>query len=401
MHAARYGRPGVVGVLLALTLVAVHLGPGTGQQASGRPALLPRPDPAWTAPPQGPPQTWAATPDPLLSARAVAPQGWGNRARADVAGSRPSAGGGRPGRPGPDATAHEQAVPGVTGNPAAALRPTPAATGPAPPTEQTRAVTALRAQVVAELRAAGLLTAGAGRANAPPRTGRSGAGRGAGSGRPGRGNTATPTALADEDDLLAAARHLGLDVGTRMDPPDLARLLTAARAQRDPLRPAPGESPPLFATAGGVRLLLPSRHVRALGYHEAMTPLGQPLRPVAGVPARTLPSRGRPTGRRTAVDIAVDPGTPVLAPVSGRVVEVARYVLYGAYRDTRIRIVPDGDAGRLVTLLHVTGATVRPGQRVEAGHSVVARAAARFPFASQVEAVAGRLPHVHLEVRRR
>jgi hypothetical protein len=91
----------------------------------------------------------------------------------------------------------------------------------------------------------------------------------------------------------------------------------------------------------------------------------------------------------------------VLSPVSGRVVEVKRYALYGRYPDARIRIVPDQNPQMLVTVLHVSDPTVRVGSRVRGGRTEIAKRATKFPFVSQIDRFAGPYPHVHIEVRRR
>ncbi len=194
------------------------------------------------------------------------------------------------------------------------------------------------------------------------------------------------------EDIRGAAEVLDVDLGERIDGDAVSRLSEAhARAL------------PVFASVAGVEMRLPSYRTVLVGFHQAsFAPARQMSSHNASLVDMTiLPSRGRPTGRRSAVDVAVLPDTPVMAPVSGRVVEVKRYALYGRYPDVRIRIVPAADTSMLVTVLHVTGAHVRVGDRVSAGETVLADHATQFPFASQIDRFAGRHPHVHIEVRGR
>lgn len=116
-----------------------------------------------------------------------------------------------------------------------------------------------------------------------------------------------------------------------------------------------------------------------------------------------LPSRGRTAGATTAIDVAVPEGTPVLSPVSGTVLTVDRYVLYGQHEDHIVRIAPDGRPDLAVKLIHITGPAVQVGQRVTAGETPIAAGARTFPFASQIDRLTeerdGHVgPHVHLEV---
>ena len=156
-----------------------------------------------------------------------------------------------------------------------------------------------------------------------------------------------------------------------------------------------------FARAGGVALVPPATEIELIGFHQAsdvenvdMAPIGSAIR------QKLLPSRSRPTGRHTAADIVVDPSAKIWAPVSGVVTRAGPYKLYCRYPDGFVVISPDGHPELEVKMLHVTGVRVRPGDRVVAGKTPVARHATRFPFGSQVDAYTdGRAqPHVHMEV---
>lgn len=224
-------------------------------------------------------------------------------------------------------------------------------------------------------------------------------------------------------DLVRAKDALGVQVGGRIDPGDAQRILARAEqgpppdpapAPRPEPRPEPEAQPaaatgyrvaqgaqPVFATVGGVELRAPSAYVQLVGFHQAAGRNVLKLRPAPRSGMTTLPSRYRGTHRRSAADVAVPYGRAVLSPVTGRVVEVTHYSLYGRTPDVRIRIVPEQDPGLLVTVLHVRDPRVKVGTKVWAGHSMIAGTANLLPFSSQIDRFAGRLPHVHIEVRPR
>jgi murein DD-endopeptidase MepM/ murein hydrolase activator NlpD len=79
--------------------------------------------------------------------------------------------------------------------------------------------------------------------------------------------------------------------------------------------------------------------------------------------------RGAPD---TAIDCGADPGTDVFAPLSGVVVAVRPYKLYGRYDDFEIHIRPDGFDDLDLVLIHVDDVSVRAGDRVEGGITRIA-----------------------------
>lgn len=194
----------------------------------------------------------------------------------------------------------------------------------------------------------------------------------------------------DTGDLRRAADGLGVPVGARLDPEDTRRIVDAAWTR---------VSSPLMATARGVRLYSPSPRAAFHGWHQASGGTSVAMDARVG---RKLPSRGRGTAGTSAVDVAMDAGDPVRAPVSGRVVEVRPYALYGKYSDYRLRIVPDDNPGMLVSVLHVEGPRVRVGQHVQGGVDVIASSSRKFPFYSQIDGLGGGgRGHVHVEMRPR
>lgn len=177
--------------------------------------------------------------------------------------------------------------------------------------------------------------------------------------------------------------------------------------------------PVRFASYEDLELFLPSRRAMLSGFHEAsyphalrLRPWGTPLAndnlrkdavaPVGDGPNYAIMStRGRPTQATSAVDVAVPHHAPIASPVTGTVVEVRPYALYGRYADTRISIRPADRPDLVLTVLHVSDPSVRVGDEVAGGRSHIAGRATAFPFRSHVDAYAGgRPPHVHLELKR-
>lgn len=170
--------------------------------------------------------------------------------------------------------------------------------------------------------------------------------------------------------------------------------------------------------ASGLELRVPSAGAVLVGFHEASTPHAQALVPIGtlvvdrnarearpgddarGPAYRVLPSRGRGFASTSSVDVVVADGAAVLAPVTGTVLLVRDYALYGRHPDVRLELVPDAAPGLRVVLIHLEGVRVAEGDRVVAGVTVLADAGRRFPFASQVDdELARRYAHVHLEVQ--
>ena len=183
--------------------------------------------------------------------------------------------------------------------------------------------------------------------------------------------------------------------------------------------PAPTSGPGTraFAQVRGLTLSLPASRLVVVAFHEAssdatlaLTPLGRCVRDAnrykfrkppatAGPPYLVMSTRGRPHPATSAVDVAMAPGTAVLAPVSGIVTEVRRYRLYDRYPDLRITLTPTGRPGLRVVVLHVDRLRVRRGDPVTAGVTPLG-VPRLFPFRSQVNDYVGAgIPHVHIEVK--
>lgn len=77
--------------------------------------------------------------------------------------------------------------------------------------------------------------------------------------------------------------------------------------------------------------------------------------------------RSRPGKPDSAVDVGAAPGSAVLAPVSGQVIKIKAYKLYGKYDDYEIHIRPDGRDDIDCVMIHVTDLSVAVGARVKGG----------------------------------
>ena len=160
----------------------------------------------------------------------------------------------------------------------------------------------------------------------------------------------------------------------------------------------------VFARVGGIQLVHPAALVERIGFHQASDVNSLGLTSAASaIRARVLPSRRRATAPRSAADIVVHPQSEIFAPVSGVVKRAGNYRLYCKTPDSFAVISPDGHPELEVKLLHISGLRVRPGDRVVAGTSLLAKRPTKLPFGSQVDAYTARRPawpHVHMEVTR-
>ncbi len=190
---------------------------------------------------------------------------------------------------------------------------------------------------------------------------------------------------------------------------DVPAAATAATA-------APAAPTPVFASirGAGLHLPVPAASVTALAFHQssyADTVVMKPLIAIAdpavlrraATAARAAVKAGRKaticatpesgaedaegvwTGsalqlwRNTsggkmdsAVDCGAAPGTPVLAPVDGTVMEIRPYKLYKKYDDFEIHIKPDAWNDLDVIVLHVTDPAITVGTRVVGGVTRIA-----------------------------
>jgi murein DD-endopeptidase MepM/ murein hydrolase activator NlpD len=108
----------------------------------------------------------------------------------------------------------------------------------------------------------------------------------------------------------------------------------------------------------------------------------------------------RPGRPDTAVDVGAPAGSPVVSPVSGVVLKVKAYKLYGQYDDYQVHIQPDGYPTVDVVLIHVDNVVAKEGDRVEAGVTTIAhvrRLSNRFPL-ELASYTPGPGDHTHLQL---
>ncbi len=80
---------------------------------------------------------------------------------------------------------------------------------------------------------------------------------------------------------------------------------------------------------------------------------------------------GRTMAMDTAVDCGAAAGTPVLSPVSGTVVLIEQYQLYGESTDYQIHIQPYGRPDIDVVLIHIVDPSVVAGDQVVGGYTQI------------------------------
>ena len=184
---------------------------------------------------------------------------------------------------------------------------------------------------------------------------------------------------------VAASRN-----STRLSPDQLL-----AGGTRSPTAPvvASSEERPAFARFNDRNLLLPVAAADAtiIAYQPvsdtraiALNPIGQKVNANAVVRFFRAIFSGEPSMRyyqlpgaenepTTSVLIGAQPDTPVTSPVSGVVVRVREYLLFGKYEDVQIDIRPEELGGTIVTLLFINEPAVSIGERVDAGKTLIGK----------------------------
>lgn len=213
-------------------------------------------------------------------------------------------------------------------------------------------------------------------------------------------------AAADVDPLLEASLLSGAD--TMVDTG--ARTLVPGGGAHATLRALPDA----FAAMGDVALRLPAEDVEGILFTESRIPDALPLVPVGTMASNanpgyepTLDAQGPeyrvlapPTGVRPATsraEVLVAPGSAILAPVTGEIVEVSQYEVEAGISDWQVKIAPDQRPDLMVVLRHVDVATVVAGQRVDAGETTVGTVRSMSPVVSDDNPLA--LPSIALILR--
>jgi hypothetical protein len=159
---------------------------------------------------------------------------------------------------------------------------------------------------------------------------------------------------------------------------------------------------PIFAWYGHVKLHLPvpMKRLTEIGFHQASYAWALPMKTSMADANLSVVAVTRTTGRNraaepsgpdavmtgkvlrmwraragrpdTAADVGAAAGTPVLSPVTGTVVRIKPYKLYGRYPDYEMHIIPDGTSGIDVVMIHLVDLTCAVGDHVIAGVTPVA-----------------------------
>lgn len=155
-----------------------------------------------------------------------------------------------------------------------------------------------------------------------------------------------------------------------------------------------------FAWAGDLAVYLPVTRYETVGFHESGHDGAFQLEVVGLVDWRTLASRGRGTGSRTAADIVVPPGEAIMAPITGTVIRAGTYTLYCDHSDNFIVIEPEGRPGWELKIFHFEGLAVGVGDDVVVSETLIGSGGRILPFESQVDEFTAEPSnaHVHIEV---
>ncbi len=186
----------------------------------------------------------------------------------------------------------------------------------------------------------------------------------------------------------------------KMAPKSVAAATKNSRTTRSARRRRVGPTP-VFAYAEGLILALPypKSKVTAIAYHQVYAPGSLRLVPAPQMTHLRMPNDGpialeqaresksvtkklrqrrmfrsdRSGPADRAVDVGAKRNTVARAPVSGKVIQVRPYMLYGRYGDVEVDILPDAKPSVRVIIFHVCRVAVRKGQRVVSGVTPVGR----------------------------
>ena len=159
---------------------------------------------------------------------------------------------------------------------------------------------------------------------------------------------------------------------------------------------------PIFASYRSLQIRLPVsvKDLTEVGFHQAAYPyarhMSTPLTEAdnsdakdahgTGREASTQPTgadavlegkfirmwRARPGEPDTACDVGAPPGADVYAPVSGTIVKIKEYKLYGKWDDYEIHIQPKGWPDLDLVMIHVSDLSAEVGDEVVGGVSRIA-----------------------------
>lgn len=156
-------------------------------------------------------------------------------------------------------------------------------------------------------------------------------------------------------------------------------------------------------TSDGSLRLVPAPQVRHLRMRTDLPESQQYAAFTKAVPQRQMFRSDRDGPADRAVDVGAKAGTQVRAPVSGVIVQVRPYMLYGDYPDVEIDILPDANPAVRVIVFHVDRVAAKRRQRVVSGVTPLGRVrnlSRQFePQLAEYTHESGN--HVHIQVKRR
>jgi murein DD-endopeptidase MepM/ murein hydrolase activator NlpD len=218
---------------------------------------------------------------------------------------------------------------------------------------------------------------------------------------------------------VISATAVSATSGDRMDAATARETLGAALAAANP--GALPNGPVELATYGDVRIVTEGSRVELVSFHESSSSQALPFEsshavisahpavesdaPDDDTPVIVLPTRQRVGAPTSAIDLAMTPGEQVVAPLSGEVIAVDDFSLYGRTPDVIVKIRSSEDPSVVLRALHMVDPLVEVGDRVEAGVTPIAAEARQLPFESQMDRFTAAhrgqaAPHVHFEMRK-
>lgn len=190
-------------------------------------------------------------------------------------------------------------------------------------------------------------------------------------------------------------------------------------------KPAIKEKTVLIAKCGKMEISLPFSKVdfNASGFHTSDNPLAYSLTPIGKkVNTKKMPKnraqkilkdtenlsflklqRSGGNGKSTsAVDIGAKAGSLVISPISGTVILVRKYRLYGYINDFEIHILPLGYKDRHMVIIHLTSPLVKKGDVLKRDTTPIAkvRDISKFLKPQLRDYTKEKGNHIHLQVNK-
>ncbi len=178
------------------------------------------------------------------------------------------------------------------------------------------------------------------------------------------------------------------------------------------------ENPP-FANIGQYQelLFLPAKesNLIGIGYHQAENRKALEMIPKDSFkairvddPSKFNPNkrsvimapRGRGSPICSAADIAVKRDSIIYAPVSGKIVKIKEYSLYGKYLDYHIEIRPNKLSNIRVAIIHIKDLKIEVGQEVNKGITELGkvRSLSKYMHTQISDYYGPNVEHIHIQI---